>query len=791
MSVFKDGAVKLGSSSGQWDGTWSFTRNKKQKPCPFAYSFKGTTVPKSLLDYVSFLVDVPELVRPHKDVRGGGDRNKKKKGPKAAGRRGRVAATIHSPAAATATAAAAGGVVDSAAESGPAAAPAPAGEVSHVAAAMELKDGGGTGAGAGPSASASTTTTDADAGVAGAETLTAVGGAPNGAASMLVELKHTAAATASPGPGGGSDLTPSSPTDPLASASASGSGAATECFDADVELPSGGHPLLGLWSGHFELKTMNSHGKELSSQLVQEIFFFYGLAAGARPVSLDKLPEEPLPSAFMEMQVPKIFFPNSPRAMAAQQAVDVLVLGALPEPSPTKPVDACTAATRAPAPAPAHVPPPAATASPGAASSGRGLAKPGTPLSPEPALLSINASILEGYGRNQFGRFSLLGVYNEDTGVLKCEKRYMTCAKPSLQAKRNRKSLVVSTGLDPKEERSPLTSKRKRVNSAKARSMLEGIDEAPYERTSYSYSGSSRGGGAHGHGRGDGPVKRERQTQQVRDKAQSKERARELEEEEDERTATYKYASFLPEAQEVYEGGWAGGQRSGTGVCLYPDGSLFEGEWVRGREHGKGKLLTATRAVIYDGEWLDGLMHGKGVYKYASGDHYRGDFREGQRHGPGEYSFGNGCVYKGDWRENRRHGRGLFTWPDQSYYDGDWEDGLRHGRGLLVLSSGFSYDGSFCHNLMDGRGRTSFPGGQQYEGSFKNGLRDGRGSVTFAEGALYEGRFREDHMDGQGTLKVTKLVPGATDGELFMPVEIQTDLKRIHYKAGFGAGAHH
>lgn len=56
---------------------------------------------------------------------------------------------------------------------------------------------------------------------------------------------------------------------------------------------------------------------------------------------------------------------------------------------------------------------------------------------------------------------------------------------------------------------------------------------------------------------------------------------------------------------------------------------------------------------------------------------------------------------------------------------------------------------------------------------------------------MYEGRFREDAIDGQGTLKVSQRVPGANEGEFFIPIEMQADIRRIHHRAGFGAESHH
>ena len=148
---------------------------------------------------------------------------------------------------------------------------------------------------------------------------------------------------------------------------------------------------------------------------------------------------------------------------------------------------------------------------------------------------------------------------------------------------------------------------------------------------------------------------------------------------------------------------------------MYGDGTLYEGGWAMGREHGKGQLMTGDRQIIYTGEWVDGTMTGHGTYVFNNGDRYTGDWREGTRHGKGEYQLSNGCSYIGDWKNNKRTGSGVFNWADGSTYDGDWENDNRHGRGLLALANGFRYDGCWFQNYMEGRGVSVFPGGQEYQ----------------------------------------------------------------------------
>lgn len=51
----------------------------------------------------------------------------------------------------------------------------------------------------------------------------------------------------------------------------------------------------------------------------------------------------------------------------------------------------------------------------------------------------------------------------------------------------------------------------------------------------------------------------------------------------------------------------------------------------------------------YEGEFLKGKKHGKGIYKYANGDKYEGEFKEGIREGFGEFLWNNGENFKGQW----------------------------------------------------------------------------------------------------------------------------------------------
>jgi hypothetical protein len=195
----------------------------------------------------------------------------------------------------------------------------------------------------------------------------------------------------------------------------------------------------------------------------------------------------------------------------------------------------------------------------------------------------------------------------------------------------------------------------------------------------------------------------------------------------------------------VYEGEMHDGVREGRGLCLYNNNLMYEGEWRRNKEHGKGTLMTPDRSrIIYQGDWEKGRMQGQGTYYYYDAlnnkketSKYTGEFKENLRHGIGIYTLPDGSIYDGEWRENNPNGWGLFRWPDGSEYQGPWKDGKRNGtNGILLAADGFRYEGAWANNAMEGIGVATYPNGQTYEGKWVGGRREGRGTIRFTNGAV-------------------------------------------------------
>lgn len=58
-------------------------------------------------------------------------------------------------------------------------------------------------------------------------------------------------------------------------------------------------------------------------------------------------------------------------------------------------------------------------------------------------------------------------------------------------------------------------------------------------------------------------------------------------------------------------------------VLVFPDGGIYSGDVVNGKQEGNGREETAT-GDRYDGEWKGGIKCGVGKYKWKDGRSYRG-----------------------------------------------------------------------------------------------------------------------------------------------------------------------
>ena len=91
------------------------------------------------------------------------------------------------------------------------------------------------------------------------------------------------------------------------------------------------------------------------------------------------------------------------------------------------------------------------------------------------------------------------------------------------------------------------------------------------------------------------------------------------------------FGKFEGHAGDTYEGGWLDGMRHGKGRATWPDGRVFEGDWVEDLQQGRGKSWAPDfnedgepGNTTYEGEWKESQRHGNGIEKHADGRTYHG-----------------------------------------------------------------------------------------------------------------------------------------------------------------------
>lgn len=165
-------------------------------------------------------------------------------------------------------------------------------------------------------------------------------------------------------------------------------------------------------------------------------------------------------------------------------------------------------------------------------------------------------------------------------------------------------------------------------------------------------------------------------------------------------------------------------QLQGKARCDYPDGAWQEGEFKNGLLSGQCKKQYASKAS-YSGECLLGEPSGRGHFENpAQGTVYDGEFVIGRFHGRGRLTR-PGYVYEGQFMDSLANGRGKEVLELGEQYEGDFARGFREGNGVLrVTEAGGAvsqYKGAFNQGYMHGQGELTY-GKTQFTGEFKRGV---------------------------------------------------------------------
>ncbi len=159
-------------------------------------------------------------------------------------------------------------------------------------------------------------------------------------------------------------------------------------------------------------------------------------------------------------------------------------------------------------------------------------------------------------------------------------------------------------------------------------------------------------------------------------------------------------------------------KKHGKGQITYPDGSVYEGEWLIDKRHGAGRLTSAAGEVFEGVFEKDAPVSGKGVLPLKDGGKYEGELVQGKRHGQGKITFTGGRFLEGEFRD------GQFC----------------AGNVSIAFKDGSVYEGQFLNDKKHGQGRVTYTGGTVWEGNWEAGELV-QGKIAYADGSVWEGRW--------------------------------------------------
>lgn len=214
------------------------------------------------------------------------------------------------------------------------------------------------------------------------------------------------------------------------------------------------------------------------------------------------------------------------------------------------------------------------------------------------------------------------------------------------------------------------------------------------------------------------------------------------------------YGVYIWKSGTIYAGNWVKGKKHYFGVQIWPSGTAFMGIYKDDERQNRGWFFQADGERQYLSEKIlfkeQGCVSGNceagyGVHISENGSVYAGFWRDGQKNYFGTQLWSRGSGFWGVFKDNERQKRGLYTWPDgESKYDSDAiffnESGCVSGNcqdsvGVYIWKSGSLYAGIWLDAEKHFFGTQIWENGTSFRGLYSEGNRTGRGQFQWPDGS--------------------------------------------------------
>eukprot|EP00928_Gymnodinium_smaydae_P019741 TRINITY_DN17593_c0_g1_i1.p1 TRINITY_DN17593_c0_g1~~TRINITY_DN17593_c0_g1_i1.p1 ORF type:complete len:1170 (-),score=191.75 TRINITY_DN17593_c0_g1_i1:88-3486(-) len=223
-----------------------------------------------------------------------------------------------------------------------------------------------------------------------------------------------------------------------------------------------------------------------------------------------------------------------------------------------------------------------------------------------------------------------------------------------------------------------------------------------------------------------------------------------------------------------------GNVKDGQGKYAWANGDVYEGQYVKDKREGVGRLSRQEEGEEYVGAFAADDFHGRGELSRSDGTLIRGEWCDGQLVS-GIQCCPDGSRYEGSFSAFGRHGFGRETAASGTAYEGEFANDVYHGKGTVeyspedassLASRGgagvVTFSGSFVHGQPRGVGTVVYTNGDRYSGGVDGLRREGQGRLDASSGEVYEGGWLADHREGHGACVFATGAAGIEPGDRYV-----------------------